>query len=282
MLPLSLHLTLQADPCSRIDRNALPQETLLELLVAGLEDSEAFRDTDGSYTDITTWPGLEFNENGDVTEIDWEFDQFAEIFDDGYLSAIQEGGAIDFAFLPPKLKKFSISHMKLDGTVETSALPRGLGLLEINFNKFFGSLVVGDLPRALTYLYVQGNKLSGSIHLEDLPPALHTFDASRNCFEGSLDFSKLPDTLQYLFMHHNLFSGSISLEHLPPHMTNLWIHQNRFAQDVLCIAGHVVKVNGVRLDDGAFGAVIGPDGDKLEVTRYGDHITVQVAGGGAF
>ena len=282
MFPLSLYLTLQADSCGRIDKNALPQETLLELLVADLKGCEAFRDSEGSYTAIATWPGLEFNDSGDVTGIDCEFDAFSDIFDADYVPLVKQGGSIDLAFLPHKLKKFIINCMKLAGTVDTSTLPRGLELFEIETNAFFGSFVVGDLPRGMTYLYVQDNKLSGSFHLEDLPPALQTLDASHNCFEGSLDFSKLPDTLEYLFMQHNKFSGSISLGHTPPRLVNLWINQNNFAQDVLRIGGHVVKVNGVRLDEGAFGLIIDPEGKDLEVTKQWGHITVQTPGAGAF
>ena len=275
MFPLCALFTLQADFCGRIDSNHLPQDALLELLVAHFDDPEAFRDGDGAYEDIREWKGLEFDENGDVIVIHWEFDDWEFAHNPAYFEAVRPNGSIVLIYLPNSVKDFSIAHLKLVGTVDTSVLPENLDALDIQNNKFSGKFVTATLPRSIKYLFLQHNKFVGSFHLEGLPQVFQSLDISCNNFEGTLNFAKIPESAVYLFLQHNNFAGSVNFERAPQNLVSLWINGNNFRQSVLRVGGKMVEMRSVRVEPGAFESAVDFEGEPLSMTREFDDIVVK-------
>ena len=95
-------LSASVDPLlGRVDSSSLSQQTLMELLIANIEDRERFPLVLDTSVDALTWRGVTANAIAEITEIQWS-----------YLSLL---GTIDFAWIPPTVKLFVLGEIASRG-----------------------------------------------------------------------------------------------------------------------------------------------------------------------
>ena len=231
---LALSVGLSAfDFCGRVNIQALPEQALMELLVANIEDHEILLDDNGDFTSTNKWKGLTKDDEDKITDIEWsvDLDYYYDVDD----SVFQPGGSIDLQYLPPHLVNFKIADMQLHSTIETSTLPRSLKQFDIQRNCFTGSFELAGLPSNLIMLLIPQNELSGSFDLSSAPRRLLCLDAYENNFFGALDLTNLGPELNSLRLEDNAFTGIIDLRRLPSKLTSISLQRNKFAQEELVI-----------------------------------------------
>uniref|UniRef100_A0A7S4NWK7 Leucine-rich repeat protein n=1 Tax=Paramoeba aestuarina TaxID=180227 RepID=A0A7S4NWK7_9EUKA len=264
----SIFMGLDPTVLSRPDKNAMPQQTLLELLVANFDDKNAFRDADGYFDDIKNWRGVSLNDAGDVTAIDWEEE------DAGYVYP-KPGGSIDLSWIPSTVRDFDIPQLTLQGTIDTFELPRKLRDIDVSRNLFTGTLETGGLPRDLRSIYVGHNQLTGTLDIQGLPRGLKTLSASKNSFSGPIVFSDLPETLHYCMLSNNSFSGFLDMSVLPENIKTFIIDANAFETPNVLIVP-VKSMMMCQLDKGTIEEVRTTEGEKLDFRYFHKDIAIRV------
>ena len=194
----------------RLDYASLSQQTLMELLIEHIEEKAKIRQEDGS--DIDNWDGIDCNEDGNVTLIDW--------------FRLDLHGKIDLQWVPSTVIDFSVSSNWLKGSADISHLPTELESLFLDENSFSGTLDLTALPDCLERLNAFENKFSGSICLTCLPSNLGFLKLSKNSFSGTLDLTSLPDTLAHLDLSKNEFHGCVDFSSLPDSLSVLYLSGN--------------------------------------------------------
>ena len=63
-----------SSPLGKVDFSSLTQQTLMEMVISEVQDSEAVKDSDGMFLDIVQWEGVGLDANGDVKEVCFLFE----------------------------------------------------------------------------------------------------------------------------------------------------------------------------------------------------------------
>ena len=160
---------------------ALSQEYRLLMFLQNVSNLSPSWD---SHTPACQWDGVNCNQDGEVTDINW-------------------------------------AGKKLEGTLDWKSLPESLLELRLYSNRLSGSIVLGDLPRNLRYFSVGSNKFSGSINLQKAPKAMERLLAGDNKLSGPVYFDNLPPNLSFLYLSRNAkLSGSVDGSILPCRLKN--------------------------------------------------------------
>ena len=221
---LAPHFNTVDPPLGRIDKAFLSQQTLMELLIEHIENKDKITTEDGS--DIQSWNGIEYNEDGDVTRIDW--------------FCVGLHGEIDLQWLPSTITYFRISENSLKGSVDLSHLPTKVEDVLLEGNLFDGTLDLSALPEPLDCFRASRNQFSGSLCLASLPPKLAVLTLAHNGFSGTIDLTKLPDTLRHLHLNSNNFEGYADFSVLPEALSLLDLSDNALLEG--CLRDNVVVV----------------------------------------
>ena len=256
-MPITL-FCIDSTATGRFDKDALPDETLMELLVAGVDNIERLQ-RDGSFQTLEHWPGLRFDAGGCMTEIDFQSRLFLRDLEEEF--RIGPGGFIDLQWIPATVVKFNVKGLDLHGSVHTATLPKFLTTLDISTNKFHGYFCQRGLPRSMTRVIISGDAFEGPVHAADMPRSMHAFWAAFNDFSGSLDVQALPRGLAELSLQGNLLSGEIDLSDIPRWMTMFDIRQNDFGQDKIVVHTSIFTQGRLYLDKRIFPAIYDTDGN---------------------
>ena len=102
-IKMFLTILSSLDPSlGRVDKHSLPTQTLMELLVAGI-NSDQFQNDDGSYKDIKDWHGVVVNNVNAPTHIGW-----TKFFS-------MQPSTIDLAWLPLSIEQVRIPGNRFHG-----------------------------------------------------------------------------------------------------------------------------------------------------------------------
>ena len=223
----------------RFHRDLMPAQSLMEIAIEETTDQfkDHFKREDGSYKDISEWPGVRFSEGNSKISIIW-FEDYAfpshiklsclpsevKIF-----CAASNGfqGAEDLGNLPRKLESLNIERNDFHGSVDLTQLPQKLKDLDASFNRYEGSVCLTSLPDSLQSLYLGHNFFTGSLDFSNLS-CLQFLSIEANEFSGSIDTSNLTDTLQNLCVSENSLCGELCLENLPDSIEELRLNKNNF------------------------------------------------------
>ncbi|KNH05413.1 leucine-rich repeat protein [Perkinsela sp. CCAP 1560/4] len=145
---------LLVDPIAigRADKHSMPHQTLMEMLVADLQDKKCFRDKNGDFHDINSWEGISLTQDGEVNSInlecyaDFRFGVEFDDEDEDTKGVVRPGGSIDFQWIPSSVTDFSTSDLNLAGSIDTRTLPRELNDLNLEKNHFSGTFNAAGLP----------------------------------------------------------------------------------------------------------------------------------------
>mmetsp|Transcript_11333 Transcript_11333/g.17134 ORF Transcript_11333/g.17134 Transcript_11333/m.17134 type:complete len:241 (-) Transcript_11333:10-732(-) len=190
------------DPSAgRIGYASLSQQTLMELFIERILDTELISGGPQNPKDISEWPGVDVNDSHEVVAIDW--------LSAGFL------GEIEFKWLPPTINNLVLFGNNFSGTLDFTALPDSLLMMDLSGNSFTGSLNLEHLPSQMIILTVTENSFSGSVNLTRLPKTLETLELNDNQLSGTLDLTKLPANLQIFTIRKNNFEGYTDFGYLP-------------------------------------------------------------------
>ena len=215
-----MHLALQlaameTQALGRVEYTNIPQQSLMELMVADLLRPIPFEKPNGHFMPIDSWTGLAFTATGDVKSITW--------------TNYGLNGTIYFQWTPPTVQKFAANDNRLRCTIDLSVLDRTrMVSLNAERNEIHGSIDLEHLPNTLEGLSLAVNQLTGSIVLNQLPDSLSILDLRINRLSGSVDLTRLPKKMTWLNLMSNEFEGTVQLHCLPPKMRNVYLNGNRF------------------------------------------------------
>ena len=215
-----LQTLFTVDPAlGRIHKDTLSDQTLMEILIAGMDDCIKFlyQDDNGNFTDFQQWNEV-YHWGGRVTGI-------------GFTKRLYDTEQFPFAFIPPFVTDFKMYSCNLHGTLQTSALPANIEHFKVQGNKLHGSLDFQGFPRKLLIINIRSNQFSGSCALEDLPNELTIFNAKDNDFSGEIDLNSLPDDLQLLLLQKNKLTGSVNIARLPRIICGIDLSNNALSGD---------------------------------------------------
>ncbi|KNH08658.1 hypothetical protein XU18_0855 [Perkinsela sp. CCAP 1560/4] len=151
----------------RVDRESLPQQALMEMVIQGITNKEDICCNVVEPKDVEEWIGVPI-EDGEVVEIEWiNYDL---------------EGSVHLAWLPSSGRIFAAINNLLTGTVDWAFLPTSMEILDLALNAFTGSICLERLPEIMVYLNVSENAFCGSLKLESLPDTLTEFNACDNQF----------------------------------------------------------------------------------------------------
>ena len=182
----------------RVDRESLPQQTLMEMVIEEITNKEKICGDVDEPKDIEEWKGM-IVEDGEVIGIDW--------------SDYGLRGSVHLEWLPSAVRKFVVRWNYLTGTLDW-AVPTSMKWLDLGHNLFDGSICLEALPEKMEYLSIPNNELSGSLNLASLPDTLAEFNAGENKFSGSVDLTQLPAALTQLDLSENKLSANPTKGHL--------------------------------------------------------------------
>ena len=219
------------DSLGRFDTQSLSQQSLIELLVADLEDVGIAKDADGNFLDISDWSVLKMDETGNVVGIHLDTNAVDYTLLGDPNRSIKDGcfcedGLMELRYVPPTVRTLEVAHMGIDGTLETERLPAVLEILRIPFNNFQGTFAIEGLPQEIKSVLILGNNFEGSLALESLPTLVEQLEASGNRFSGSVNLSALPPKLIGLSLANNQLSGKIELRNIPKTLTWVELQSN--------------------------------------------------------
>ena len=235
-------LLLCSDPnLGRVDYNSLSDQTLMEMLIDGLDEEtkEKFQDTDKMYLDVCEWDFVKCDADNRVVEIcarsklsgsiqlqytPPKVTHFRLVW-----SQSNVHGTIDLTHLPEAIQKISITGTQLSGSIDLEQLPHGMLVLSLISNCFTREINLSSLPGRMKKLTLSDNKLTGSINLTQLPQDLENLYLHSNQFQGSINLTQLPGSLQDLFLNNNQLSGSLYLGALPQAMVRIKLQNNSFS-----------------------------------------------------
>ena len=225
------------DGIGRVDRSTLPQQTLMELFLFGLNEPEEICRSRDDPADVCEWEGVNCNADGEVEEFQWvskKQDGTGTLSFEFLPCSIKSlqmwrnalSGTIQFADLPGKIEVVYLSVNQLTGSLDLDRLPAAVRELDLSYNKFTGEVSLENLPKCLEFLSLAENQLSDTICLTSLPPDVECVNLGKNNFEGSLDFTRLPESMRAMYLYKNRFSGTIDLGNLPQSMRVLDVEKN--------------------------------------------------------
>ena len=236
----------------------------MELLVAGLHDSAAFKDKDGEFKDTEEWPGVHTQFGEYIKRIDWAYDEYPGLFGGDEIENILEpGGSIDIQWLPERLTHFEIGELRLEGTCDTFLLPRGIEVLGLSHNQLSGDFNVKGLPSSIVDLNIAGNNFTGPFDLKNYPPKLAECKITGNSFAGGLDIPHLPNCVRNFQANGNNFSGSVDLRVLPSELVFLDISRIKFDNNRFVVAERPNADAFIRIGRRRGIACVHPDGGPV-------------------
>ena len=118
---------LDSQSLGRLDPCVLNTQAMLEMFIDGVKDKSKFQDEHGNYLEISEWPTLEFDDDGNPTA----FSYLGTPHED----ALPLGGSVRFRFLPASITKIMLSQNELEGTLDTNDLPRNLISFSIPYSR---------------------------------------------------------------------------------------------------------------------------------------------------
>ena len=195
-MPLCLISSLLSADISgigRVDRDSIPDQARMELLLENVKNKGKLMDHFGNYSPIEFWDEIRLNDDGQVIEIWWLFGDFVS------------AGTIDLQWLPLGLERCTISECSLLGSVDTESLPRGMRYFNIRRNKLKSVFSIEGLPADIRFVNIGFNNFHGTLNLQSLPANITDFHVDFNVFSGSIDLGVLPNKLEYLGLNHNRF-----------------------------------------------------------------------------
>ena len=259
----------------RVDYDAMPEQTLMELLVQDVKNLQRILDKAGEFLDVEKWSGVSLSEAGDITDInftsyyDWEggFDDDGEV-DIVDVYRIGPDGSIDLRWIPRRVRSFNIASLDLRGTVDTLALPRELVRLNIAENQLSGEFAIEHLPPTLEHINIEYNFFTGSLNMASLPPAATVFRAGHSKFEGSIDLSRLPAGMKEVFIMKEKLSGSIDLTRVPSTLKNLTLTLLDISQEKLVIRPDSLESCTIKVDKERFQKIVDTNGVNVEYRLF--------------
>ena len=257
----AIPLLYSADPSAktslgRITYDLLPEQTLMELMIAGLDDKtkSSFMDGSGEFVDVCQWTGVDCGFKDEIRRINW-FSLFCRVsgslnleciprsvvqlvIERKYASSKQGpadpmGGILQTEKLPDSLLGFKLDSLWMRGSVDMTKLPSSLKTFEIPRNLFEGSCDLTALPQSLETFDVYHNSFTGSVSFENLPEVLSELNLSQNFFSGSLSLENLPLYLFKVDISKNSFSGSFVLERVPKQLRSFHAERNAFSGEAV-------------------------------------------------
>mmetsp|Transcript_7516 Transcript_7516/g.11317 ORF Transcript_7516/g.11317 Transcript_7516/m.11317 type:complete len:216 (-) Transcript_7516:23-670(-) len=210
-----MHLLLVfSDPLvGRFDRDSLPPQALMELLLQNCSAKDSIIPVLSEINDIADGDSLTTGDSREVVSIIW-------------------------------------TARNLDGSFPFVLLPSSLEELILNVNRLDGSLSVSDLPRGLRTFSVEVNRLSGSLDLTCLPETIQLFNVAHNEFSGEIDLTHLPTRIERVFLNFNQFFGHVDFGHLPQSLRYLSLTKNTYLSgEVTEFHGKYLKISGTQIVD---------------------------------
>ena len=244
----------------RVDKNALPDQARLELLVGDIENIEELKDSEGAFLPIEKWSGLGFDADGHIDTIKFEKTVNFWVGASGESYTIGPEGSVDFQWVPESVTSLQFGGLGLQGTLDTAALPRCMISLEIDGNNFRGKFCQSGLPRSMRNVGISYNAFQGPIDAAEMPRSMEVFWASANAFSGSINFRALPRFLKEFSVERNALSGEIDLSRIPGGLRYFDIRRNDFGQSKVIIFATVFLRGNVCLDTRKFGSIYDTDG----------------------
>ena len=234
-------LLLCSDPnLGRVDYSSLSDQTLMEMLIDGLDEEtkEKFQDTDKTYLDVCEWDFVKCDSANRVVEIcargklsgSIELQYTPPKVTHFRLAWSQSNlhGTIDLTHLPKNIKEICITGSQLAGFIELEQLPHGMLVLSLNSNYFTGEIDLSSVPARMKKLILSDNKLTGSINLTQLPSGLQDLFLNKNQLSGSLYLGALPQAMVRIKLQNNFFSGSFIAMNLPLEIDLIIASNNNF------------------------------------------------------
>mmetsp|Transcript_33649 Transcript_33649/g.52606 ORF Transcript_33649/g.52606 Transcript_33649/m.52606 type:complete len:272 (-) Transcript_33649:79-894(-) len=236
----SVVVTIDPTPLGKVDKSTLSQQTLMELLIEGIENRELICGSKENPQDVVRWKGITQDCTGKITVINWQGDPLGMRYV-GKLSpqwipptvtsfSIVENdlsGSLDLRDLPGSLCGLNAGDNNFEGDLHLSSLPPEFEFLDVANNHFSGYLDLDHLPGTMRFLYLQCNEFFGNASLVSLPKDLESLDLSQNNLSGGLDLSQLPENLRTLYLYNNAFSGVTDFSKLPDSLDILYVSDNR-------------------------------------------------------
>uniref|UniRef100_A0A7S4KTR8 Leucine-rich repeat protein n=1 Tax=Paramoeba aestuarina TaxID=180227 RepID=A0A7S4KTR8_9EUKA len=207
----------------RIEREYLPQETLMELLLDKIENKARICGVEEIHPPLAQWTGVKLYTDGRVHEISW-----------GVKGLI---GEIDLQLVPESVTAIMLWENTLHGSLNLSCLPDGMKELYCSQNAFTGTIDLIHLPSSMTGLSASFNELSGSLNLQQLPRRLLTLYLNNNAFSGSISLINLPSTMTTLNLSMNDLSGKTNFENLPTAMEYLNVSNTQLSGEIKVFSG---------------------------------------------
>ena len=259
----------------RVNIDSMPDQTLMELLVADIENNTALYDCDG-FLDIQSWEGLSFDDDENLKKIDFSaafgfgglggglFGDDSDEDEEEDTFIIGPNGSIDFKWIPKSVTDFEIFWLKLKGTIETSELSEDLNHFDVSSNLLAGTFCIASLPQNIHHVSISSNHLCGTLQIEKLPPKMTFFSAESNKFHGTLNLKNLPQNMHSLRLGVNDFSGSVDMSNLPSTMQFCSLHRTGIKQEALVIQVPDLGVKYFRLPFWNFKNIVDTEGNDLK------------------
>ncbi|KNH06871.1 hypothetical protein XU18_2344 [Perkinsela sp. CCAP 1560/4] len=129
----------------RVDHGSFSHQTLMEMVIEGITNTERICGEGDEPIDIHEWGGVTV-EGGEVVEIEWI---------KYYLK-----GSVHLGWLPSSVTKCVLVMNHLTGTLDLASLPTSMETLDLDYNAFTGSICLETLPAGMEHLDVSNNQLS--------------------------------------------------------------------------------------------------------------------------
>ena len=208
----------------RFDISLLSQQARMELIAQEFACNTIFKDENGDFLDIADWPGLEVNDDGEVTEI--------AISNEPGL--VLRGSPFLVHLLPDTIDTIQIPDGMLKGSLDCTQLPVSATIIHLALNDFSGSVDLTQLPLNMHVFDISSNNFSGSVDITKLPSTVESFNLSFNKFSGTLDVGRLPAVLEMFEMFSNKFQGSLDVSTMPSTLVELTFDENSLTGSVDC------------------------------------------------
>ena len=202
------------------------------------------------YIDVCDWTHSECDEDGSVIELNL-------CFKTSHGPSVHR---VNFSYIPPNVKKFSMKHIRcardiilsdlpqsiqqfsvlkctLPCDFQAHHLPRGLIRFFVGWNNFEGSCDLTVLPPNLEELSMHDNKLSGGIDMNHLPKTMELLDLSQNLLQGPCSILNLPEGIQMINLSRNELSGSCIITSVPESVFDLRLNGNNLEGTAILLKG---------------------------------------------
>ena len=243
------------DCIGKFDQASMSDQSRMELVVCTTHCANVFRNSDWDFLPVSQWRGVRLDTCGHVIAIQWR--------DLPAPNTIENGGSIDFRWLPLTTEILQISAVKIAGKIHTEFLPRSLVNIEVPKNLLSGTFSIESLPEAIKHIDLSMNKFFGTLRISALPRTLQGFAIGYNKFSGGFDFVGLPPNLRALNVEHNQFDGPVDLCALPHQLEWLYMENNNFRQETLVLDNLPPQILEFILDVKCFGKIVDGGGNEI-------------------